>query len=286
MGMLGRELVERFTDYNPLAWDVVNLDITKRADVLKKIIVEKPDLLINAAAYTDVNCSEKEEAVAAKVNGEAVGYLAEACQQCGVVMVHYSTDYVFDGTKKYGYEENDAPNPINAYGRTKFLGEQRLQKNLKNYYLIRTSWLFGRFGPKNFVQKIIKQAEMKLNYPPLKKMVLKVSGKMEIPVVDDCFGKPTNAYDLARATREIINEEMPFGIYHVTNETREGGIYRFEYAKKIIELSKLPIKVVPVSSTYFTSGAKHPPYGALINTKLPKMREWEEALREYLNPNI
>ena len=282
MGMLGRELVEVFKDYHPIAWDIVNLDITNQQQVLEKITAEKPDIVINAAAYTDVNCCEKQEALAQKINGEAVGYIAEACEQVGAVMVHYSTDYVFDGAKKTGYMESDIPNPINAYGRTKLLGEKLLQQNCSKFYLVRTAWIFGRFGPKNFVQKMIKLAKLKLSYSPLKKFFYLLAGKMKIKVVNDSFGKPTYALDLAAATREIIDGHLPYGIYHLTNETPDGGISWYEFAAKAIALSGIDIKIVPCRSEDFPQPARRPQYSALLNTKLPKMRDWKSALEEYL----
>jgi dTDP-4-dehydrorhamnose reductase len=282
MGMLGRELVEVFADYSPIAWDIVNIDITNQKQVLKKISQENPDLVVNAAAYTDVDCSEKETELANKVNGNGVGNLALACRQVGAVLVHISTDYVFDGTKKQGYLENDKPNPINAYGRSKLLGEKLLRENHDKYYLIRTSWMFGKHGEKNFVRKIIRAAKYKETLPPLKKLIYKLAGKHNLRVVNDHFGKPTYAKDLAERIKEIVKWSNPYGIYHVTNETPSGGITWFDLAKKAVELIRAKVKVVPCSASEFPQPAKRPKYSILINTKLPKMRDWQEALSEYL----
>ena len=178
--------------------------------------------------------------------------------------------------------ESDIPNPINAYGRTKLLGEKLLQQNCSKFYLVRTAWIFGRFGPKNFVQKMIKLAKLKLSYSPLKKFFYLLAGKMKIKVVNDSFGKPTYALDLAAATREIIDGHLPYGIYHLTNETPDGGISWYELAAKSLELAGVKIKIIPCRSQDFPQAAARPQYSALINSKLPKRRSWESALEEYL----
>ncbi len=281
-GMLGRELVEQFADYNSLAWDIANLDITKRELVFRKIRSVKPAIIINAAAYTDVDCSEKETDLAMKVNGEAVGFLAKICRELDAILVQISTDYVFDGQKKEGYNENDKPNPINAYGRSKLLGEELLQRNWNKFYLIRTSWLFGKYGPKNFVEKIVSQAKFKEKLPFLKTLVYILAGKYNLKVINDHYGKPSYAADVAKRIREILNQRLPFGIYHCTNETKPGGITWFEFARKIVELIGSKIEVIPCQAKDFPQPAKRPKYAALNNTKLPKMRSWEEALEEYL----
>ncbi|HEB01582.1 MAG TPA: NAD(P)-dependent oxidoreductase, partial [Candidatus Portnoybacteria bacterium] len=155
-GQLGSELSKIFPQ--AIAWDKDNLDITDRRQVETKISQLKPDLVINAAAYTKVDDCEKNRELALKVNGQAVGYLAETCRKKQIILVHFSTDYVFSGDKPEGYKEDDRPGPpINVYGESKLLGERLLQKNCQKYYLIRTAWLFGQTGP-NFVQAILKKA--------------------------------------------------------------------------------------------------------------------------------
>ena len=266
-GMLGHALSEVFKDKNPILWDRTDLDIANQEEVGKKLLTLKPTLIINAAAYTDVDGAEKNQKLANAINGEAVGYLAEVAKELGAIIVHYSTDYVFDGTKKAGYQEDDLPSPVGAYGASKFLGEKLLLKNSEMYYLIRSSWLFGEDGAKNFVKKILTKAK----------------NQSSLKVVNDHFGKPTYAKDLARRTREIIDSQKPCGIYHVTNETPEGGITWFDLAKKAIELKGLKTEVVPVAAKEFPQAAKRPQYAALINTKLEPIRSWEEALKEYLS---
>lgn len=260
-GMLGSALCQAFSAYRPACWDKDDIDITDEQMVQDKLLHLQPTLVINAAAYTDVDGAETKEDLATLVNGIAVGYLAKACKQAGATLVHYSTDYVFDGTKKAGYSEDDKPNPISAYGRSKYRGEQELQKNIDKFYLIRTSWLFGP-GGKNFVDTILTLA----------------AKQDSIKVVNDQHGKPTYTVDLAQATRELVESDKPFGIYHITNETPEGGITWYDFAKKIIELKGLKCEVVPCSTEEFPRLAKRPAFGVLINSKTNQLRLFDQTL--------
>ena len=266
-GMLGRALGEVYADKNPVLWDKADLDVTKPLEVKSKLLELKPTLILNATGFTDVDGAESNKELALAVNGQAVGYLAKAAKELGAIFVHYSTDYVFAGTKKEGYQEDDIPKPLSVYGQSKFLGEQLMQKNTEMYYLIRSAWMFGYDGEKNFVKKILTKA----------------SKEGTLKIVNDQFGKPTYANDLAKRTREIIDKMLPCGIYHITNETKEGGITWFDLAQKAIELKGLKTKVVPCSSAEFSNPARRPKYAALINTKLEPMRDWEEALKDYLS---
>ena len=265
-GMLGQALGREFSSYQPVCWDKSDLDITDKERVEEKLLQLRPEIIINAAAYTDVDAAETNEDLAILINGLAVGYLAKAAKDIGAVLIHYSTDYVFDGKKKAGYSEDDKPNPINAYGRSKLRGEQELVKNTDKYYLIRSSWLFGP-GGKNFVDTI-----------------LTLAGKQDtIKVVNDQHGKPTYTLDLAKATRGLLESQKPFGIYHITNETTKGGITWYEFAKKIIELKGLKTQVVPCATKDFSRPAQRPEYAELINNQLDPARFLNEALVDYLS---
>ena len=284
-GMLGRELAGVFNDLKPVLWDKEDLDITDEKSVRGRIFELKPDIIINAAAYTAVDDCEANQELAMKVNGEAVKYLAESAKVIGAVFIHYSTDYVFDGEKPVGYKENDEPrNPVNIYGESKLLGEKYVSngssrnKSLK-YYIIRTSWLYGRNG-KNFVDTI---SELLQN-------------RDQIKVVNDQYGKPTYAHDLAIKTRELLEGDYLSGIYHITNETenKEKGISWYDFAKEIFLINREKIghayrqagknkEITPCASMEFPRPAKRPKWSALVNTKLPLTRNWREALKEYLN---
>lgn len=250
-GMLGSDLSSFFPDAVKL--NHRELDITNRNQVLESIDIIKPDLVINAAAYTDVDGCEDKQELAFDVNGYGPGYIAEACSETGSMLVHFSTDYVFDGSKKE-YLESDTPKPINVYGRSKLLGEQEIAENMDDYRIIRTSWLFGAHG-KNFVDTI-----------------LRLSGEMDkVKVVNDQFGKPTYTADLADKITEIT--ELEAGIYHITNE---GICSWYEFASAFIG------NAVPCTSKEFPRKAKRPNYSILMNTKTGPMRHWKDALKEYL----
>ena len=262
-GMLGQELKKTFQDWNPICWDQAEIDIADEKNVDEKISEIKPDLVINAAAYTNVDGAETNRDLAMKVNGYGVGNLAKACKKCKAILIHYSTDYVFDGKKQEGYKEDDqTKNPINAYGESKLLGEKLLQKNTDKYYLIRTSWLFGKYG-KNFVETMLTLAQK----------------NETIRVVSDQCGKPTFAFDLAKKTRSLVEEKFPFGIYHITNE---GACSWYKFAKEIFKIANVNVKVIPVYSEEFPTAAKRPTWSILVNTKLPQSRPWQKALEEYL----
>jgi len=267
-GMLGSDLMKEFEDIKPIGWDIEDIDITDEKDVKKKIGSIKPQVIINAAAYTNVDNCEINKDLAMKVNGYAVGLLAQISKETQAILVHYSTDYVFSGDKKEGYKEDDKPGPtLNIYGESKLLGERLLRKNANKYYLIRTSWLYGKNG-KNFVNTI-----------------LKLSCERDIiKVVCDQYGRPTYTVDLVRRTNWILGKSLPFGIYHITNR---GRCSWYEFAKEIIankyEGKEGYAKVTPVKTQEFPRPAKRPRYSELLNTKLPKMRHWREALKEYLS---
>ncbi len=284
-GMLGKAVVQELNNskrYQVIAWDKEDLDITDSRKVVKAIKDIKPNIIINTAAYTDVDGAESHKDLTIKINGEAVGILASASNKISAFFIHISTDYVFGQEKKKGYSENNVPqNPLNVYGKSKLLGEKLLLKEGKNglrYYLIRTSWLFGKNG-KNFIDTILNLAE--------KNDILRV--------VNDQHGKPTYAKDLAKTIKYILKSKMDSGVYHFTNEPCQTW---YDFAKLIFKIKKeinpkfppkadqpradkIP-KIVPVKTEQFPRPAKRPEYSVLLNTKLPQGRNLKEALREYL----
>lgn len=256
------------------------MDITEEEETKKKIKKLNPKIVINAAAYTNVEKAEKEFVLAKKINSRAVKTLSEVCAEIDAVFVHYSTDYIFAGKNKNGYQEKDKTNkPINKYGLSKLLGEKEIFKtktkcpNFK-FYLIRTSWLFGSKSQpkkhKNFVQTILKLTK----------------DKKEIKVIDDQFGKPTYTFDLAQATKKLLNDKKTFGlplrqagIYHLPNE---GITSWYKFAKEIVRITGTNTKVLPCRTRDYRTLAKRPKYSILINTKVSKLRSWKLALRDYL----
>ncbi len=250
-GMLGTELCSVFPDAVKLFHR--DIDIRDRENVIKVIGENMPDVVINAAAYNAVDDCEDNQELAFDINAKAPGYIAEGCLLAGAKFVHYSTDYVFDGSKKE-YRESDQPNPLNAYGRSKFAGEKAIMQITGNYRIIRTSWLFGLHG-KNFVETMLQLS----------------AGMPEVRVVNDQFGKPTYTADLARMTSDITG--LAPGIYHITNE---GVCSWYVFASAIIG------NAVPCTSEEFKRKARRPACSALVNTKTAPMRHWRDALAEYL----
>ncbi len=274
-GMLGSDLKKIFKGANVTTCGKDEIDITVKEALNKKIDSLNPDIIINAAAYTDVDGAEKNEKVANEVNASALNYLSEICYNLNSILVHYSTDYVFDGKKKEGYLENDEPSSLNVYGRSKALGEKNIVKSkLKRYYIIRSAWLFGpsvAIPCKNFVNTILDLAEKR----PL------------LRVVNDQHGSPSYALDLAQRTKEILDNNLPFGFYHFTNK---GETTWYTFAKEIVRQGlkygfiKRPVaKIVPCESSEYPKPATRPNYSILKNTKTPPARSWKKALSDYLN---
>ena len=262
--MLGQELVEVFEKGNELVlWDRGQIDISKKEEVIEKVGELKPDVVINAAAYTAVDDAESNKDLAYGVNGYAVGFLAAICKEINALLIHFSTDYVFDGKNHLGYKEDHPYEPLNMYGKSKALGQKLILDDGPSPYLIRSSWLFGKRG-KNFVETMLRLAN---------------EGK-DIKVVNDQFGSPTYAKDLAEKVKELIDSKKPSGIYHITNSE---SCSWYEFALEIFKLAKLKPNVKPVKSEEFPTPAKRPIYSMLINTKLPPMRKWQDALKDYLN---
>ncbi len=268
-GMLGQELAKVFQEEKPLLWDLPEIDITNENQIKQKILEINPDLVINAAAYNDVDGAEKNEALATKINGMAVRYLAKTINAIGGILVHYSTDYVFRGDKKEGYKEHELPDPQSVYARSKYLGEQELFKNVDKFYLIRLSRLFG----KSALSKVAKKSFVDT-------MLGLAKTKKELNIINEELSCPTYAPDLARQTEYLIENNLPYGIYHITNSD---ACTWYEFAKAIFTIKKIDVKLTPVSSDFFPRLAKRPKYSILINTKLPVLRSWQEALREYLS---
>jgi len=295
-GMLGQELkkvFERDEDFEVTAWDREDIDIANEKLARAKINKLKPEIIINSAAYNAVDEAEKQEGfeLAKKINGKAPGYLAKTAKKIGAILVHYSTDYVFDGQpempepqgcihscdscglhegfqSQIGFDENATPNPISNYGKSKLQGEKEVQKNTKKYYIIRLSKLFGNPATSKDAKKSFFDVMLEAG-----------KNKKEVEVVNEetsCF---TYAPDLAQKTKEIIESKKPFGIYHVVNSD---PCTWFEAVLELYRQSKIKTHVISVSSDEFPRLAKRPYYSVLLNTKLNPLRSWKEALKEYL----
>ena len=267
-GMLGSDLMDVLERSHEVGGvDMGEFDITSAADCLRVIGEFSPAVVVNAAAYTDVDGCETNRDACFAVNAEGILNVAVACRDRGAKVVHYSTDYVFDGTKGEPYLEDDPCRPINAYGASKRKGEQILIETAENHVLIRTAWLYGRQG-KNFVKAILAKAR----------------DEGMLRVVDDQVGSPTFSVDLAQATKLLVERDCR-GIYHVTNR---GVCSWFQFAQKILEFSQVSgVTVEPIQSHELTRKAKRPAYSVLSNRKFMEatqkaMRPWQVALNDYL----
>lgn len=261
-GMLATALAEAFSDTQLTPLTEADCDLTKPDDVKSVLSKLRPELILNAAAYTAVDEAETHEALATAVNGTAVGTLGAVACSLTATIVHYSTDYVFPGTNPYGYAEADLAGPMNAYGRSKLAGEVALQQSGAKHYLIRTAWLYGPNG-KNFVDTILRLAQ----------------DKGTLSVVNDQTGSPTYTQDLAKATRALVEARQPFGTYHRTNDGRATW---YGVAQAALEITGTRAELKPVTSGEFPRPARRPTCSLLRSTKLPPLRSWREALADYL----
>jgi dTDP-4-dehydrorhamnose reductase len=267
-GMLGKELITVFsTVHDTVGFDLPELDITQLESCLARMEEFHPDVVINAAAYTRVDDCETHEQEAFQANGFGPGNLAKAAAKAGSLLVHYSTDYIFDGRKKDAYVEEDAPNPQSVYGKSKLLGENLIRENCSNHLILRTAWLFGPHGA-NFIRTIVDIAR---------------SGK-PLRVVNDQKGSPTYAKDLAEHTRIMIDAGCR-STYHLTNS---GSCTWHDLTVKALEWTGLgSIPVAPVSTSEFPRPAPRPANSVLANAHLERdgialMRSWQIAAREYV----
>ncbi len=266
-GMLGHDIVTVFNDDTDLINFTINdFDITDLDKSLSKIRDAKPDYLIHTAAYTDVDGSEQDPEKAYFINGLGTRNIAMACEEIKCPIIYISTDYVFDGMSEVPYSEWDLPAPINKYGLSKLLGEQYVTSLTNRFYIVRTSWLYGRNG-KNFVETIVKL----------------LSEKDEIDVVNDQVGTPTFTYDFAEKLKEIIGRG--YGIYHVTNSS---SCSWYEFASEIARLTSGKTIIKPTTTEKFNLPARRPSYSVLDNTMLrlegiKELRHWKEALQSYID---
>lgn len=263
-GMLGCDLMAVLGD-RAQGVDIGEIDITSMESVMEVMHSAKPQVVINCAAYTDVDGCESNVERAMEVNGEGVGYLALACREIGALLVQVSTDYIFDGSKDVPYVEDDAPNPLSVYGESKLAGEMNAAF-CHDFLIVRTQWLYGLHG-KNFVETMLRLAD----------------GKEELSVVDDQSGSPTWTVDLAGAIVALIDKDCR-GIYHAVNA--EHCSWKV-FAEAIFEETGLSVSVRPITTKDLNRPAKRPLLSALDCNKLEvdtgiRMQTWKAALQEYL----
>lgn len=268
-GMLARDLIPCLSQagHLPIAPPESDLDITSLRSIKTAAEAADPEVIINCAAYTNVDQAEREEQLATAINGLAVQNLCLVCQERGIPLVHFSTDYVFDGQKDRPYTIYDQPNPINAYGRSKLLGEEYILWLLTRFYLVRTSWLFGLHG-KNFIETMLGLART----------------RRQVSVVNDQKGCPAWTQHLSEAVVSLI-ESGRYGVYHATNSEPTTW---FEYAREIFRLAGTGTEVLPITTEQFPTAAKRPKNSVLDPFPLPEvmkrdMPTWRQALDTYLS---
>lgn len=271
-GQLGQSLQFIAPNYPQIDFvfcDSKTLDITSLENCETIFSNYKPDFCINAAAYTAVDKAESEPKKAFAINVTGAKNLAEVSKKFDTVLLHISTDFVFDGNKKTPYLEQDLPNPTGVYGQTKLDGEKAIQQVLEKHFIIRTSWVYSQFG-NNFMKTMLRLA----------------SERDTISVVNDQIGTPTNAVDLAEILVKIIltDNRQPttdnFGIYNFSNE---GQCSWYDFAKKIFEINNISINLLPIPTTSFPTPAKRPSFSVLDKSKIKtafnlSIKSWETSL--------
>jgi dTDP-4-dehydrorhamnose reductase len=267
LGQLGQSLQFIANNYPEITFVFCvskQLDITNLENCVEVFSQYQPNFCINTAAYTAVDKAESETEKAFAINVTGAKNLAEVSKQFNTVLLHISTDFVFDGNKNSPYTEEDLPNPTGVYGQTKLDGEKAVQAIWEKHFIIRTSWVYSQFG-NNFMKTMLRLA----------------SERDTISVVNDQIGTPTNAVDLANALIKIINSNSnAFGIYNFSNE---GICSWYDFAKKIFEINNIMINLLPIPSSSFPTPAKRPSYSVLDKSKIKtafnlSIKSWEKSL--------
>lgn len=268
-GQLGQALQFVAGNYPEIAFHFANsttANITDKTQLQLLFSQIQPDYCINAAAYTAVDKAESEAQKAHEINVVGARNVAEICQEFHTTLLHVSTDFVFDGQQKTPYKESDNTSPQGVYGLTKRQGEEAIVAVLKEHFIIRTSWLYSRFG-NNFMKTMLKFG----------------SERPSMNVVDDQIGTPTHAVDLAKALLAIIQSgKKAYGIYHFSNE---GATSWYGFAKTIFEINKINIELNPIPTSAYPTPAKRPEYSVLDKSKIKEafgieIMDWEESLKK------
>ncbi len=282
-GQLGQELQRTLAPLGEvIGVDRSTVDLSQETTIRQRLVEIKPDVIVNAAAYTAVDKAETETELAQAINATAPKVMALEAQQLGATLIHVSTDYVFDGGKNTPYTEDDVTNPLGVYGRTKLEGEEGIRQTCTNHLILRTAWVYGSFGKVNFVKTMLRL----------------FAEREEVRVVADQVGSPTWAADLAQAIATLVSQSsqdpaqpnFPTGTYHYTNS---GVASWYDFAVAICEEAKplgFPLKVqriVPIATADYPTPAKRPAYSVLSGKKISAVLgshppHWRQALRQML----
>jgi dTDP-4-dehydrorhamnose reductase len=264
-----KQVVKNVEDKKFVFKNSTELNITSKAELNSFFADNSIDYCINSAAYTAVDKAESNSKLAFEINSIAVKKLAQVCKENQTVLIHISTDFVFDGTNNQPYKELDISNPKSVYGASKLQGEKEIQLILKEHFIIRTSWLYSEFG-NNFMKTMLRLSKERKN----------------LEIVNDQIGTPTYAIDLANVVLKIINEgSKEYGIYHYSNE---GSITWYDFAKEIFKQSDIEISLKPILTKEYPTPVKRPIYSVLDTTKIKetfqiKIPNWKESLGVALN---
>jgi len=269
LGACFKKISGDYAEFNFIFKSSSKADITDKSKLEKLFSEVEFDWVINCAAYTNVEKAESEKEKAFKINAEAAKNLAEVCNEFGAKLIHFSTDYVFDGKTEKPYQETDSNNPINVYGASKLKGEQLIAEVLEEHFILRTSWLYSEFGH-NFYKTILR----------------KIREKAELNITTSQTGTPTNANDLAELVLEIIvSENKDFGLYHFSNL---GEATWYDFANAILEITGNSADIVLNKSNNFKTIAARPEYSVLDKTKLQQqfskpVLNWKVSLEKLIS---
>ena len=270
-GQLGKELVELFTEkgFEVYGFGRDKMDITNEVQVQEMISTLKPNIVLHSAAHTQVDLAESEPEQAFLINAYGTRNVAVAAEEVGAKLVYVSTDYVFDGTNDEPYNEFSPTSPLGVYGKSKLAGEQFVRDLHSKFFIVRTSWVYGKHGA-NFVKTMLKLGKE----------------RKELSVVADQRGCPTYTLDLANAILELVDTEK-YGVYHVSNS---GNCSWFEFAKAIFEISEMKVQVNPCTTADFPRPAARPANSVFEHMSIKlnnftSVRHWKEALSSFLKNN-
>lgn len=273
-GQLGKKIIDLLSkNFNLVLTDSDTMDITN-IDIVREVVErEKPEFIIHAAAYTAVDKAEDNVAICRSVNSLGTKNIATIADKLNIKLIYISTDFVFDGSKKTPYGENDKTRPLSIYGLTKFEGEEFIREICKEHYIIRVAWLFGELPDghpgTNFVETMLRLSKE----------------RESLSVVSDQIGSPTYTEDLVRAIETILIKEPEFGTYHFSGV---GACSWYDFAKEIFKQTNTVIDLKPISSEQYPQKAKRPSYSYMDKSKIEKelnftIRHWKFMLAEYIN---
>ena len=260
-GQLGQALQSQFADHKVTAWDIQDLNICELEQVRKAVTQIQPDIVINAAAYTQVDQAETDQESAYRGNALGPRNLALATNERDIPLVHFSTDYVFDGRQSRPYHEFDRPNPLSVYGKSKLAGEVEVQKANPRHFIVRTAWLYHIVG-KNFPMTILRLASQE-----------------QVRVVNDQFGSPTYCPHLARSVSRLLETES-YGTYHFAGS---GGASWYDVTKALYHVRGIQTEVVPITTAEYPLPAPRPEYAVLTSLQDPSLflPPWKEGIQDF-----